>query len=99
MADSPAEQRKTGLEATRPLAELLRDGRGLVADLSGAPMRPSSRQPSSVIATACARPAPPHPPRRILMLVPPDGYVAWTGERDGLGQALTSWFGQAAPAK
>ncbi|NUP00826.1 MAG: hypothetical protein HOW59_23180 [Nonomuraea sp.] len=33
------------------------------------------------------------------LLVRPDGYVAWaaTGERpDGLGEALTAWFGPAA---
>ncbi|WP_433445257.1 hypothetical protein [Nonomuraea sp. CA-141351] len=23
----------------------------------------------------------------------PDGYVAWAGERDGIGDALTTWFG------
>ncbi|WP_438943184.1 FAD-dependent monooxygenase [Nonomuraea aridisoli] len=27
------------------------------------------------------------------LLVRPDGYVAWAGERDGLADALTTWFG------
>ncbi|WP_433345180.1 FAD-dependent monooxygenase [Microtetraspora malaysiensis] len=29
------------------------------------------------------------------LLVRPDGYVAWAGGRDGLGEALATWFGPA----
>jgi 3-(3-hydroxy-phenyl)propionate hydroxylase len=35
-----------------------------------------------------------------IVLIRPDGYVAWVGERSqlGLADALTSWFGPPAPA-
>ncbi|MEW1846728.1 hypothetical protein AB0392_53010, partial [Nonomuraea angiospora] len=28
-----------------------------------------------------------------VLLVRPDGYVAWAGGRDGVAAALTTWFG------
>ncbi|MGV9777294.1 aromatic-ring hydroxylase C-terminal domain-containing protein [Streptosporangium sp. NPDC003464] len=29
------------------------------------------------------------------LLVRPDGYVAWAGGRDSLGETLAAWFGPA----
>lgn len=31
------------------------------------------------------------------LLVRPDGYVAWAGDLDGAGDALTTWFGPPTP--
>jgi 2-polyprenyl-6-methoxyphenol hydroxylase-like FAD-dependent oxidoreductase len=76
---------------TRRLAELLRDARPLLLDLTGgydlaATAEPWSDQVRRVTATAGDAPAP-------ALLIRPDGYVAWAGaDPDGLKTALTRWF-------
>ena len=78
------------------LAELLRTARPVLLDLAG-------RADLTTAATGWAdrvdivSATTPEPPADAL-LVRPDGYVAWAGERgaEGLRQALDAWFG--APA-
>ncbi|MEQ4718585.1 FAD-dependent monooxygenase [Nonomuraea sp. B19D2] len=87
----------TAHDGARPLAELLRDGRGLVLDLSG------TSGPDDGLCGAVAghrdrvRVAHAAEPAATgdagVLLVRPDGYVAWAGGRDGIGDALTTWFG------
>ncbi|RSN11448.1 FAD-dependent oxidoreductase [Nonomuraea sp. WAC 01424] len=82
----------TGDGRPRRLAELLRDARPLLLDLTGgdalaATARPWNDRVRHVPATAAGAPAP-------ALLVRPDGYVAWAGaDPDGLEAALTRWFG------
>ncbi|WP_217708118.1 FAD-dependent monooxygenase [Nonomuraea rhodomycinica] len=84
----------TGDGRARRLAELLRDGRPLLLDLTGTNelavvAEPWSRGVRRVTATAGDAPAP-------ALLVRPDGYVAWAGDDpDTLKAALTRWFGPA----
>ncbi|MGW2160843.1 FAD-dependent monooxygenase [Nonomuraea sp. NPDC001699] len=74
------------------LAELLRDARPLLLDLTGRDALAATAAPwldrvRHVAATAAGAPAP-------ALLVRPDGYVAWAGaDPDGLEAALTRWFG------
>ncbi|MFC4464889.1 FAD-dependent monooxygenase [Streptomyces xiangluensis] len=76
---------------TRHLAELLRDARPLLVDLTGgsdlvATAEPWKDRVHHVTATADEAPAP-------ALLIRPDGYVAWAGEdSDSLKAALTRWF-------
>ncbi len=78
---------------TRRLAELLRDARPLLVDLTGgsdlaATAEPWSDRVHRVTATADEAPAP-------ALLIRPDGYVAWAGaDPDSLKAALTRWFSQ-----
>ncbi|QFY08545.1 2-polyprenyl-6-methoxyphenol hydroxylase [Nonomuraea phyllanthi] len=90
-----------GPERARPVAELLRDGRGLVIDLSGADGLHTALAGHRDRVRA-AHAAVPGDGERVpaaggpeLLLVRPDGYVAWAGARAGLGDALTAWFGPA----
>ncbi|MFI7104319.1 FAD-dependent monooxygenase [Streptomyces sp. NPDC050161] len=79
----------------RRLAELLRDARPLLVDLTGgsepsAVAEPWSDRVRRVSATADEAPAP-------ALLIRPDGYVAWAGaDPDGLKAALVRWFGPGA---
>ncbi|OEV05095.1 FAD-dependent monooxygenase [Streptomyces oceani] len=81
----------TGDGRTRRLAELLRDARPLLLDLTGGDALAGVAEPwydrvRHVTATAEHAPAP-------ALLVRPDGYVAWAGdEPDGLKSVLTRWF-------
>ncbi|NUW36009.1 FAD-dependent monooxygenase [Nonomuraea sp. SMC257] len=76
---------------TPRLAELLRDARPLLLDLTGGNelavvAEPWTDRVRRVTATAEDAPAP-------ALLVRPDGYVAWAGDDpDGLKAALTRWF-------
>ncbi|MFI7153630.1 FAD-dependent monooxygenase [Nonomuraea sp. NPDC050022] len=75
----------------RRLAELLRDARPLLLDLTGANDLATTAEPwydrvRRVTATADDAPAP-------ALLIRPDGYVAWAGaDPDSLKVALTRWF-------
>ncbi|WP_051735849.1 FAD-dependent monooxygenase [Amycolatopsis rifamycinica] len=85
-------------ESGRPhrLAELCRDARPLLLDLSGdaglaAAVAPWSDRVARVAARAATPPAP-------ALLIRPDGYVAWAGaDTDGLRAALGRWFGPPRP--
>ncbi|MEU5861295.1 FAD-dependent monooxygenase [Nonomuraea sp. NPDC047529] len=82
----------------RPVAELLRDGRGLLLDLSGgadaAELTAALAGHHDRVSLAVA--APPQAGGGAL-LVRPDGYVAWAGAPGGaLMDALTTWFGPAS---
>jgi 2-polyprenyl-6-methoxyphenol hydroxylase-like FAD-dependent oxidoreductase len=92
----------TGSGSVR-LAELTRDGRPLLLDLTGSPGSPAGslaaaaepwRDRVDVVTARCDDPA------VTAMLLRPDCYVAWSAsgepDRDGLREALTRWFG--APA-
>ncbi|MFI7111639.1 FAD-dependent monooxygenase [Nonomuraea sp. NPDC050227] len=85
----------TGDGRPRRLAELMRDARPLLLDLTGgdalaaaaAPWLGRVRHVAATAATAADAPAP-------ALLVRPDGYVAWAGAGpDGLRAALARWFG------
>ncbi|MFF3670962.1 FAD-dependent monooxygenase [Microtetraspora malaysiensis] len=81
--------------ATPPEASsggLLSDGRGLLVG------PPGQDWPGEVVAghrdrvrAASTEGA----PDADALLIRPDGYVAWAGGRDGLGEALATWFGPA----
>jgi 2-polyprenyl-6-methoxyphenol hydroxylase-like FAD-dependent oxidoreductase len=78
--------------------ELLRAGRGILLDLSGAAWDPSA------VAAWCDRVdvvtgQPLDQMDTTLILARPDGHIGWAGEPDGaatLPAALTRWFGPAA---
>lgn len=76
---------------TRRLAELLRDARPLLLDLTGgndlaATAEPWNDRVHCVTAAADDAPAP-------ALLIRPDGYVAWAGtDPESLKAALTRWF-------
>ncbi|MGN9839990.1 FAD-dependent monooxygenase [Nonomuraea sp. H19] len=99
------------------LAELLRDGRGLLVgpaapdDAAVAGHRDRVRLARSAALVTSRATAPAAAPAAgtaaapgdaagdvRLVLVRPDGYVAWAGERDGVGEALATWFGPSARA-
>lgn len=86
------------------LAELMHDGRGLLADLSGdagyaAAARPWADRVASIAGRADGGEA-------AALLIRPDGYVAWAAGPEesagvavaGLRAALSCWFGLAGPA-
>ena len=87
----PSLNLSTGDGHERRLAELLRDARPLLVDLTGgndlaAVAEPWNDRVRRVAATAEDAPA-------SAMLIRPDGYVAWAGaDPDGLKAALVRWF-------
>jgi hypothetical protein len=78
------------------VAELLRQARGVLLDLTGNGSLAGDGQPwkdrvNIVTATCAAPPA-------AALLIRPDGYIAWAAsaggqDNQGLRQALTTWFG------
>ncbi|MET7459841.1 FAD-dependent monooxygenase [Nonomuraea sp. NPDC005501] len=88
----------TGDGHTRRLAQLLREARPLLLDLTGgndlaAAAEPWNGRVHRVTATADDPPAP-------ALLIRPDGYVAWAGaDPDSLETALTRWFGPGTQAR
>ncbi|MEO3843675.1 FAD-dependent monooxygenase [Streptomyces sp. B22F1] len=87
--------------APRTTAELLRSGRGLLLGLGGAPPAGADGWADRVDVVT-AEPEPPQADGAAgpldgtgALLVRPDGYVAWAGDRrgDGLAEALRRWFG------
>ncbi|GGP03866.1 FAD-dependent oxidoreductase [Nonomuraea glycinis] len=79
------------------LAELRRDARPLLVDLSaGAALAEAASPWSDRVARVAARAATPSAPS---LLIRPDGYVAWSGtDPAGLRGALGRWFGTAKKA-
>ncbi|WP_433211559.1 FAD-dependent monooxygenase [Microtetraspora malaysiensis] len=80
--------------ATPPEASsggLLADGRGLLV------VPPGQDWPGEAVAgyRDRVRASTEGAPDAGALLVRPDGYVAWAGGRDGLGEALATWFGPA----
>ncbi|MCC5574125.1 FAD-dependent monooxygenase [Microtetraspora sp. AC03309] len=77
--------------AACPAGGLLADGRGLVVGPSG------EGRPGEIAAghRDRVRVASEAAPGADILLVRPDGYVAWEGGRDGLSEALATWFGPA----
>jgi 2-polyprenyl-6-methoxyphenol hydroxylase-like FAD-dependent oxidoreductase len=79
----------TTADGDRRVAELLRDARPLLLDLTGGDNLAATAEPwhdrvRHVTATAADASA---------LLIRPDGYVAWAGtDPDGLKAALTRWF-------
>ncbi|MFD8571764.1 SDR family oxidoreductase [Streptomyces sp. NPDC059639] len=82
--------------------ELLRAGRGLLLDLAADPELTAQAQESArpwggratVVTARCTTEA----VEAGLILVRPDGHVAWAGHgTDGLGAALQRWFGPQEP--
>ncbi|HEU5270253.1 MAG TPA: FAD-dependent monooxygenase [Jatrophihabitans sp.] len=77
--------------------ELLRDGRGLLLDFSGDPLRQAAlRDWADDCALRVRLVSAPQPDAVVpeTVLVRPDGYVAWLGSRaDDPRPALRAWFG------
>jgi 2-polyprenyl-6-methoxyphenol hydroxylase-like FAD-dependent oxidoreductase len=78
------------------VAELLRNGSGVLLDLSGGPDVaaaladwPGAGRVTHVVATCKEE------PDLAGLLIRPDGYTAWVADNgaDGLGAALRTWFG------
>ncbi|MFI8996023.1 SDR family oxidoreductase [Streptomyces sp. NPDC053542] len=94
--------------STTAAAALLRTGRGLLLDLSGAqdaeaPLRRAAEGREdrvTVLAARLAGDADGHPLAGAgAVLVRPDGHLVWTGRTtDGLDAALYRWFGLTGPA-
>ncbi len=86
-----------------PLAELQRDARPLLLDLTDRAVLATAVQWPARIAAVAGTPDRPYP--ATALLVRPDGYVAWAtsaaapgpDELDGLRAAAAAWFGTAAP--
>lgn len=75
------------------LAELCRDGRPLLLDLSGDLADAVAPWSDRVVRVAARTDNPP----AAALLIRPDGYVAWAGAQpDGLRAALGRWLGQPA---
>jgi hypothetical protein len=84
------------LDDGRRVAELLRDGRPVLLDLSGGPAQAAAAawadRVDVVTASITDRPAD-------VLLIRPDGYIAWATDTFGaadaerLRAALTRWFG------
>ncbi|MFF4778635.1 FAD-dependent monooxygenase [Microtetraspora fusca] len=72
-----------------PSGGLLADGRGLLVG------PPGQGRPGEAVAGYRDRVRTASVEGAGALLVRPDGYVAWAGERDGLGEALATWFGPA----
>ncbi|MFI0899357.1 FAD-dependent monooxygenase [Streptomyces sp. NPDC020983] len=84
---------------------LLRDGRGVLLDLAACAGRhdwlTGRTAPFAPRVDLVAATAPPGGPLEGLetMLLRPDGYVAWAGDRySDPGPAVAHWFGAASPA-
>jgi len=78
------------------IGELLRDGRGLILDFtSGAPLRPLAASWYDRIDYVSADVE--NPFGLSAILIRPDGFVAWAseiaGDRDGVVEAASRWFG------
>ena len=85
---------------TRRLAELVRDGRPALIDLTGGELDQLASDWKDRVTRITATSG--NPPARAL-LVRPDGYVAWAlaaedPDNASLRQALTTWFGETAAA-
>jgi 2-polyprenyl-6-methoxyphenol hydroxylase-like FAD-dependent oxidoreductase len=88
----------------RPIAELQRDARPLLLDLTGGAVAASATHWPARITAVAGTPDRPYP--ATALLVRPDGYVAWASsaaapgpdELDGLQAAAAAWLGTAAPA-
>ncbi|MGW0804632.1 FAD-dependent monooxygenase [Nonomuraea sp. NPDC002799] len=86
-----------GAGPARALAEVLRDGLGVLVEPAGG--RPGDAPGGAVaghrdrVRVVRAAAASDGAAGTEPLLVRPDGYVAWTGGWDGLGAALTTWFG------
>ena len=85
----------------RPMAELQRDARPLLLDLTGGAVAATATDWPARIATVTGTPDRPYP--ATALLVRPDGYVAWASsatapDPDGLHAAAAAWFGISAPA-
>jgi 2-polyprenyl-6-methoxyphenol hydroxylase-like FAD-dependent oxidoreductase len=78
------------------LAELMREGRPLLVDLT--PSASFADLGSDLVKVVTG-----HGESSIALLIRPDGYVAWAAEQDGpseqeaLREALTRWFGVPQP--
>jgi 3-(3-hydroxy-phenyl)propionate hydroxylase len=85
------------------IAEAMRAGRGLLLDLSGAGgPAPDVAEWSGRVETVVAAPLPGVDAE--VLLIRPDGHIAYAGGKDGLRRALTTWFGgdrgsEEAPAR
>jgi hypothetical protein len=80
--------------ATGRVAELMRAGRPVLLDFTGAATDAAAGWSDRVDVLAVDSPAPP----AAAVLVRPDGYVAWAGSgQDGALTALHRWFGPPAP--
>jgi len=85
---------------TRRVAELPRDGRPLLIDLTGdASVAAAIAGDAEQITVAAGRPV--GEVSASALLVRPDGYVAWASSEpkppvDGLRRVLAQWFGMAA---
>jgi hypothetical protein len=87
----------------QPLAELQRDARPLLLDLTDRAVLATAVQWPARIAAVTGTPDRSYP--ATALLVRPDGYVAWAtsatapgpDELDGLRSAAAAWFGTAAP--
>ncbi|WP_438484712.1 FAD-dependent monooxygenase [Streptomyces sp. S186] len=93
VADRPL---KTDSGPTR-LAELLRDGRPLLLDLTGTSTAVRTADPwADRVRTVAALDA---DAEAAVLLIRPDGYLAWAGDApvydEDLRTALTDWFGPA----
>jgi 2-polyprenyl-6-methoxyphenol hydroxylase-like FAD-dependent oxidoreductase len=95
---APSIDLKTGDGRVLRLAELRRDARPLLVDLSDGPALAEAVSPWSDrvarVAAQAATPSATSPASSLL--IRPDGYVAWSGtDPDGLRAALGRWFGAA----
>lgn len=85
-----------GADGARRVAELARDGRPLLIDLTGGAVVAAAAAGARGVTIATGRPVGDVAAQAVL--VRPDGYVAWassspTPDVDALRTALTSWFG------
>lgn len=94
------------LDDGRRVAELLRNGRGLLLDLSGgnyAGAVPGWEDRVDILIGTVVATAPNRPAQAVL--IRPDGYVAWAadglgeGDADRLAAALRRWFGSEGVAE
>ncbi len=95
---APSLDLKTGDGRVVRLAELRRDARPLLVDLSdGAALAEAVSPWSDRVARVAAQAATPSATAPVpSLLIRPDGYVAWSGDDpDGLRAALGRWFGAA----
>jgi 2-polyprenyl-6-methoxyphenol hydroxylase-like FAD-dependent oxidoreductase len=88
------------------VAQLMHSGKGMLLDLAGrTAVRNVAVHWADRVDVVTARCADGHPPAADMLLIRPDGYVAWVtaseepdGEaQSGLRRALVTWFGVARP--